>query len=538
MSTGQGGRRVLVVWCPDWPVVAAMAEDGDTKPDAVTAPAAVLAANTVVACNEAARAEGVRRGMRRRDAQSRCPELRLIENNPDRDARAFEPVVVAVEELRPGVAPLRPGLLAVYAPGRFYGGEGSAGALIAEQLVRIGVWDCRIGIADDLFTAEQAARQAHPQDTVVVEAGGSAAFLRELPVSVIDDAEVAGLLRRLGLRTLGDFARLGGGDVQARFGGYGAKIHRLARGEDDSRLGARTPPPDLECQIRFEPPLDTVEAVSFSVRQTAERFVAQLAARGLVCTEVLIEAECDHEIASSRVWAHSRWFGAADLVDRVHWQLRGQLRSTSGGMGVSQPVELVRFVPDTVEPTAAHAAGLWGGGTDERVERAVARVQGMLGHQAVTVPAVQGGRSPGDRQAFVPWGERPVGLRPAELPWPGSLPPPAPARIYTEPRPVAVVDQRGKLVWVSERGVVSAPPARFRITPGNGSGNGSGDDGGNGGARGWQPITAWAGPWPVDELWWENPASWVARFQIVGVDGRAWLMTCADDGWYIEAAYD
>ncbi|SDS30501.1 DNA polymerase Y family protein [Jiangella sp. DSM 45060] len=521
-------RRVLVVWCPDWPVVAAVAEgdvgqggagQGGGQSDAGgDAPVVVLAANAVVACNEAARAEGVRRGMRRRDAQSRCPELILVDHNPDRDARVFEPVLVAVEQLRPGVAPLRPGLLAVHAPGRFYGGEESAGALIAERLVRAGVWDCRIGIADDLFTAERAARQAGPQETVVVAAGGSAAFLRGLPVGVIDDDEVAGLLRRLGLQTLGDFARLDPDDVQARFGGYGAKVHRLARGEDASRLGARTPPPDLECQVRFEPPLDTVEAVSFSVRQSADRFVAQLASRGLVCTEVLIEAECDHEIASSRVWAHSRWFSAADLVDRVHWQLRG-------AQGVTKPVELVRFVPDTIEPAGAHAAALWGGGTDERVERAVARVQGMLGPHAVTVPAVQGGRAPADRQALVPWGERPVGLRPDDLPWPGSLPPPAPVRVYAEPRPATVVDDRGQLVWVSERGVVSAPPTRFRQT--------TGDAGG-----GWHPIGAWAGPWPVDELWWEHPAGWVARFQIVGVDGRAWLMTCADDGWYIEAAYD
>lgn len=515
-------RRVLVVWCPDWPVVAAMAEDAGIEDAGIedAAPVVVLAANTVVACNEAARAEGVRRGMRRRDAQSRCPELRLVDDHPGRDARVFEPVLATVEELRPGVASLRPGLLAVRAPGRFYGGEGSAGALIAERLVGAGVWDCRIGVADDLFTAEQAARRAEPQETVVVEAGGSAAFLRDLPVGVIDDDELAGLLRRLGLRTLGDFARLDGDDVQARFGGYGAKVHRLARGEDDARLGARTPPPDLECPIRFEPPLDTAEAVGFSVRRTADRFVAQLAARGLVCTEVLIEAECDGEVASSRVWAHSRWFGAADLVDRVHWQLRGQLRNTTG---VTRPVELVRFVPDTVEPVGAHAAVLWGGAGDERVERAVARVQGLLGPHAVTVPVVQGGRAPADRQALVAWGERPAGLRPVELPWPGSLPPPAPVRVFAEPRPVVVVDDRGQLVWVSERGVVSAPPARFRTAPG---------------AGGWHPIGAWAGPWPVEELWWENPASRVARFQIVAVDGHAWLMSCADDGWWVEAGYD
>ncbi|TDE00600.1 DNA polymerase Y family protein [Jiangella asiatica] len=519
-------RRVLVVWCPDWPVVAAMNEEGI----GTGTPAAVLAHNTVVACNEAARDEGVRRAMRRRDAQSRCPELMLVDDNPDRDARAFEPVLVAVEELRPGVAPLRPGLLAVRAPGRFYGGELAAGAVIAERLVGLGVWDCRIGVADDLFTAEQAARRAEPQDTFVVETGGSAPFLRELPVGVIDDADVAGLLRRLGLSTLGDFARLSARDVQARFGSYGAKVHRLARGNDESLLGARTPPPELACQVRFEPPLTTVEAVCFSVRQTSERFVTQLADRGLVCTEVRVEAECDHAVASVRSWAHSRWFGSADLVDRVHWQLRGQLRGRSEGMGVTAPVELVRFVPETVEPTGAHAAGLWGGGTDERVERAVARVQGMLGHQAVTVPTVQGGRAPADRQALVPWGERCAGLRPVELPWPGSLPPPAPALIFAEPRPVTVVDANGRTVWVTARGAVSAAPARFRRRPG---GAGSREDG-----EDWQPITAWAGPWPVEELWWEEPACWVARFQIVGADGRAWLMRSADDGWWIEAGYD
>src|SRR3954469_10394830 len=124
--------RVLVVWCPDWPVVAALAEtDAATIPGHVPAPAAVLTRSAVVACNAAARAEGVRRGMRRRDAQARCPELVLLVDNPDRDARAFEPVLAAVEALRPGVAPLRPGLLAIRAPGRFYGGGEEGRALCA-----------------------------------------------------------------------------------------------------------------------------------------------------------------------------------------------------------------------------------------------------------------------------------------------------------------------------------------------------------------------------------------------------------------------
>ena len=73
--------RVLVVWCPDWPVVAALADDGTAAAPGASTAAAVLTRSAVVACNQAARAEGVRRGMRRRDAQARCPELVLLTDN-------------------------------------------------------------------------------------------------------------------------------------------------------------------------------------------------------------------------------------------------------------------------------------------------------------------------------------------------------------------------------------------------------------------------------------------------------------------------
>jgi protein ImuB len=520
--------RVLVVWCPDWPVVAALAESEER----LVVPAAVLTRSAVVACNAAARAEGVRRGMRRRDAQARCPELVLLPDNPDREARAFEPVLAAVEALRPGVAPLRPGLLAIRAPGRFYGGEEHAAAVIAEQLVATGVWDCRIGVADDLFAAEQAARLAEAQGWRVVPEGGSATFLRGLPVEVLDtggadEGDLVGLLQRLGLRSLGDLAALPARDVLTRFGAYGAKVHRLARGADPVEPATRTPPPDLVRDVAFEPPLTSVEAVSFSVRRTAEAFVAALGDRSLVCTEVRIEAEGDdrhRSLLSTRTWVHSRWFSAADLVDRVHWQLQ----ATPGGRTVGAPIAVVRFVPESVEASAAHADGLWGGDTDDRVDRGVARVQAMLGYDAVVVPVRQGGRSPADRQALVPWGERPTGLRPVGLPWPGQVPPPAPSRVFPEPWPTEVVGASGQPVAITGRGAVTCEPARIQIRQAQV------------GCPGWQPVDAWAGPWPIDEQWWEEGGTTgpVARFQVVGTDGRAWLMRCEGDRWWTEAEYD
>ncbi len=535
----------MVVWCPDWSVVAALEEAGEPT----RSPAAVMHANLVEVCNGPARAEGVRRGHRRRDAQSRCPDLVLLPANPDRDARAFEPVLAVVEDLRPGVAALRPGLLAVRAPGSWYGSEIHAAATVSQALVDSGVWDVRIGIADDLFTAEQAARTAESQAWRVVPDGGSAPFLRALPIHVLADEgvrgrELVGLLERLGLHSLGDLADLPAEAVEHRLGAYGAVVRRRARGEDRALFAARTPPPELDAHVSFEPALDSVEAITFSARTTAERFVAQLAHRQLVATGVRVEAESEGVVCSSRAWLHPRHFGARDLVDRVHWQLQsadvgGSLRARKESGLVRAPIELIRFVPEVVEAAAAHGEALWGSASDDLVERGVARVQAMVGFDSVCRPVLQGGRSPALRQALVPWGERAVDLRPLDRPWPGRVPGPAPTRVFAAPQAAEVVDDAGHDVRVTDRGVVTGEPRRFRVTDAPRVLAGSADGRVVGSTTSpWQPVTAWAGPWPTDEGWWSGGVGRAARFQVVGADGRAWLLLRAPDGWSLEAAYD
>ena len=66
-------QRVACVWCLDWPIVAAGIPPSE--------PGAVLHANRVGASSEAARSVGVVRGLRRREAQGRCPELVIAERD-------------------------------------------------------------------------------------------------------------------------------------------------------------------------------------------------------------------------------------------------------------------------------------------------------------------------------------------------------------------------------------------------------------------------------------------------------------------------
>jgi len=52
-------------------------------------------------------------------------------------------------------------------------------------------------------------------------------------------------------------------------------------------------------------------------------------------------------------------------------------------------------------------------------------------------------------------------------------------------------------------------------------------------------VVAWAGPWPVDEQWWDTAAHRRrARFQVVTVDGGGYLLAIDRGRWVVEGSYD
>lgn len=505
--------RHLVLWLPDWPVRAAL---GVPPPHD---PVAIVQANTVVACSATAREQGVRRGQRRRLAQSRSPALRLIPADPPRDERAFLPVLRLLEEQVPGVQPLRPGLAALRVRGaaRYYGGEEQAARRLIDVLSEHGYPGTRAGVADGLFTAEQAAHLADP--ALVVAPGESRSFLAPLPVQMLGDAEMTGLLERLGVHTLADFAALDEGDLHDRFGERGARLHSLASGADSRPLTPQPPEPELSREVAFETPLAQADQVAFAVRQTADAVIAGLAETSQVCTEVRIELVDDDGAITSRVWMHPTSFEAGDLVDRVRWQLEGfRPFDATGAESTREPAGIaeVRIVPTRTDDSSHHQPGLFGQGPEQRLHHAVSRVQALLGHRGVVTPVVTGGRRLVDRQLFQPWGDRVPLERDPELPWPGSLPPPYPAEVFAPPRPIRVSAADGASPTVDERGVLSAPPAAI-------------DE---------RTVLSWAGPWPLRERAWDAAsARFAQRFQIVDERQQAWLVLWEHDAWWVEGRY-
>ncbi|MBA3490269.1 MAG: DNA polymerase Y family protein, partial [Longispora sp.] len=183
--------RALAVWCQDWPVIAAgSAHDVD-----VHTPVIVVDKNRVLACSQTARAVGIRRGQRTREAQALSPGLTVVKHNPSRDAIAFESVVANIEKLAAGVEIIRPGLCALAARGPvgWFGGEEAAGEAIVEQVAVTCAVEAQIGIADGVWAAGVAARVGQ-----LIAPGATSEFLAGLDLTVLDRPELTDVLRRLG----------------------------------------------------------------------------------------------------------------------------------------------------------------------------------------------------------------------------------------------------------------------------------------------------------------------------------------------------
>ncbi len=480
MATPRPVRR-LVLWVPDWPVVAGIAAAGAP----VQTAAAVFRANRVVACSASARARGVTRGMRRRDAQARCPELLVLQHNHDQEGRLFETVAGAVERHAPGIQIVRPGLVAVPIAGAavYAGGE----AALAEQLIddvaaTAGV-EAVAGAADGLFAAILAARRG-----TIVDPGRSREFLAPLSLAELDDpgsgrADLVGLLHRFGLRTLGDFAQLTERDITDRFGRAGALAHRLARGLEEHPPTRREPPPELAVEQAFDDdPVDRIDAAAFAAKRLADQLHARLAARGLAVTQLAISATTSTGQHYVRVWRSAGPLTAAALADRVRWQLEGWIKKPSGDRPAAGIV-LLRLEPEETVGGGSLQMQLPAAGqspdADERAARALRRIQAILGPDSVLIAVPTGGRGPAERMTLIPFEDR-YEVPAERAPWPGSLPAPAPATTPPDPWPAHVHDADGDPLGYTRRGRLTAMPVTVVVAD-----------------RAPRPVLAWAGPWPA-----------------------------------------
>ncbi|MGW5740775.1 hypothetical protein [Amycolatopsis sp. NPDC003861] len=155
-----------------------------------------------------------------------------------------------------------------------------------------------------------------------------------------------------------------------------------------------------------------------------------------------------------RVWRCVEPLTARATADRVRWQCEGWLTAIPGDRP-SSGIGRLRLVPEELVGGEALQLQLGAMGRDEdaaeRAGRAMVRIQGLLGPEAVLTPLLDGGRTAAERVRLIPWGDA-LATVTADAPWPRRLPVPSPAIVPRRTISAAVHGAGGQEVRCTMRG--------------------------------------------------------------------------------------
>ena len=210
------------------------------------------------------------------------PELR----GPDADARLFERMLDALDDLSPRVEGVDVGVALVDVTGLepMWGPERRIAARAVMLTRAVAPLRTRCGIGENRWLATLAARLARFE-----RPDAPAAFhvlpresLHGLPLSLLPaDPATRQRFTLFGLTTMAQLADLPRSAVGAQFGPAGERLQALARGHDPRPIVARRRPERIESSVAFETPIDGVGSVSLTLRRMAAELCDGLRERHL-----------------------------------------------------------------------------------------------------------------------------------------------------------------------------------------------------------------------------------------------------------------
>jgi protein ImuB len=221
----------------------------------------------LTAVNAAAMGGGLSPSMGLADARAICPHLLTEPSDLEKDSESLVALARWASRYSPSVnVDGRDGLwLDITGVPHLFGGARLLLADVAMRFGRLG-FSARLALAETLGGAHALARFARSSPTIV-PAGQLREALAPLPVEALRLAETTtGLLRRLGLKRIGQLCDLPRASLERRFHSREAAdavLHRL-----DQALGIREEPrapllpwPDYVARLSFPEPLITHEGV-------------------------------------------------------------------------------------------------------------------------------------------------------------------------------------------------------------------------------------------------------------------------------------
>ncbi|SEL24891.1 DNA polymerase IV [Nonomuraea pusilla] len=248
----------------------------------------------VLSATYEARAHGVHSAMPMSRARRLCPQATVIPPSHGKYSEVSRGVMEIFHAITPLVEPIASdeAFLDVGGARRRLGPPTAVATLIREQVLdRYGI-TCSVGVASSKFVAKLASKQCKPDGLLVVPADEVVSFLHPLPVSALwgvgERTEQA--LVRLGIRTVGDLARVPVATLQRELGpAAGGHLAALAWGRDERSVSPHVPDKSIGNEETFAADVDDPEVIRRELLRLSERVAARMRKGGHVGRTVSVK---------------------------------------------------------------------------------------------------------------------------------------------------------------------------------------------------------------------------------------------------------
>lgn len=244
----------------------------------------------VSAASYAARKFGVHSALPLRTAAKLCPEGIFLPGHPHRYREYSRKVEGVLREFSPQVemASVDEAYLDLTGTERLHGPPLKAAHALHERMKRETGLNCSIGIAQARMVAKVASDQAKPNGVLFVQPGLEAAFLAPLDVRRIPGVGkvMERQLHEMGIRKVGDLARLETEFLRRRFGAWGLALAGKSQGLDagawfEHAFTGEEDPKSVSHEHTFDEDVADARVLETTLARLAEKVGLRLRRHGL-----------------------------------------------------------------------------------------------------------------------------------------------------------------------------------------------------------------------------------------------------------------
>ena len=217
-----------------------------------------LQGTCIITCSYEARAQGVKTGMRLKQAYEKCPTLIQCPAHPERYAEVSTSIMSALYNITPDVEifSVDEAFLDVSRCQNILGSAENIAHLIKKTVYDASGLLCSVGVSGDKTTAKHAAKQNKPDGLTLVHPDEAKKYLHNVPVTELCGINkgIGGYLADRGVYTCGDMSQLPISELGRRFGNIGRRIWKMCQGEDPDKVTTEVAAPKSIGHGKVMPP--------------------------------------------------------------------------------------------------------------------------------------------------------------------------------------------------------------------------------------------------------------------------------------------